>query len=98
MRKKRKFLRIIKDVALGIVAPALGLPTGVIGGVVAGVGAAVKNEKDRNLTSEGGGINKINYSRIAGYLIFIGLTLFLIFGKIDKEMFEYILKMFRKVD
>tara|TARA_R110000803_G_scaffold195807_1_gene259080 strand:- start:231 stop:560 length:330 start_codon:yes stop_codon:yes gene_type:complete len=93
-----KAATVIKDVVLGIVAPSLKIGTGAAGGIVAGIGAALKNEKDINLASETGGVNKINYARIVGYLIFAGLVALLIFGKIDQETFEYLFGMFENLN
>lgn len=87
---KSKAFKTVADVVLGVVAPSLKLGTGVVGGVVAGVGSALKHEKDTNLTSEGGGMNKPNYARIVGYVIFAGLVALLVLGKIDKETFDFL--------
>lgn len=92
-----KAVKVVKDIALGIFAPSLKVGTGVVAGAAYGLREALKNEKTANLTSENGGMNKPNYYRIFGYVIFAALTALFVFGKIDKETFEFLFDFLKLV-
>lgn len=84
-------LSFLKGVAGGI-NPVIGAAVGAADGVV----KAVKEEKEKNLNSEVGGVGSLDFPRLFGVLVFILLVVMFIMGKITISDIEELIKIFNK--
>lgn len=91
MKKKIKDTKAFK-IARSLLFGAIESPLKPLSGAVIGIVEGVKQIKKDNLKSEVGGVGKVDYARLVGYLIFIGLTALFILGKIDKETFNFLVE------
>ena len=84
-------LSFVKGVAGGI-NPIIGAAVGAAEGTV----KAIKDEKEKNLNSEIGGLGSIDYPRLFGVAVFILLVYLLVSGKITMDEVDQLTKIFNK--
>lgn len=91
---KSKAFTVVRSILLGTFAT----PIKPLMGAVSGLAVGIKQVKEDNLNSKLGGEGKVDWARVVGYVIFIGLVYLLVTGKIDQETFNDLLKSFTKLD
>lgn len=96
---KKKFLGNLLDAGLsfakGVVAP-INPVAGAVIGAAEGIKNKVKEEKEKNLNSEIGGVGKIDPARLAGTLVFIALAIAFMLGYLSLEDLKDLMKIFLK--
>ena len=97
--EKKALGRSILNTTLSFTKGLVGGLNPIIGAVVGageGVVKGIQKEKDINLASEIGGEGKVDYSRLAGVAVFVGLVALFATGLITMEDLKELIKVFLK--
>ena len=97
--EKKALGRSILNTTLSFTKGLVGGLNPIIGAVVGageGIVKGVQKEKDANLASEIGGEGKVDYSRLAGIGVFVGLVALFASGLITMEDLKELIKVFLK--
>lgn len=97
--EKKALFKSILDTGLsfakGVIAP-INPMAGAVLGAAEGIKNKVAEEKEKNLSSEVGGVGKIDPARLAGTLVFIALAVAFMFGLLSMEDVKELMKVFLK--
>ena len=97
--EKKALGRSILNTSLSFAKGLVGGLNPVVGAVIGageGIVKGVQKEKDANLASEIGGEGKVDYSRLAGVVVFAGLVALFASGLITMDDLKELVKVFLK--